>query len=392
MPFCARSWHASMREVRSAVGMSPDVLREKLGDRRIIVWGGNGASFEVVAALAGRYGNAEGDVLCMQPIGFGAFSGFSAEVPDAYWATNTFDPVRHFVIIASVGFRRQIVAKLEAAGAVAGQDYLHERDLFRQRMVLRLLPGEAIDVEAVAGFLEREHAGLAGATLEIAGLPDPCRANGLEQLLARLDRLFPLTISTFVPRADLADLANRHGLRLRLVVYGDEALFRRHFQDRAAPMWGDVVDLMSRVDSDRPVELVRIGFPEGRAPSVPHLPNVIASTDIAYPNDFAPLLRFAEAPEAGDISALQALCGFDLPAVLAKVKAQRDRACMCERVYPVFRADGGIAVCHLHLEGTLVEDAGHTDLAAIVQRRGFNEYCRRCQAEGIHRFDLGLLR
>lgn len=381
-----------MREVRSAVGMSPDVLRERLADRRVIVWGGNGASFEVVAALAGRYGITEGDVLCMQPIGFDAFAGFSAEVPDAYWATEALDPARHFVVIASVGFRRQIVAKLEASGAVAGRDYIHERELFRQRMVLRLLPGESIDVEAVAGFLEGERAGLAGATLEIAGLPDPCACSGLDRLLARLDGRFPLTISSFVPRPELADLANRYGLRLRLVVYGDDDLFRRHFPDRAVPTWDDVAALVTQVEADRPFELVRIGFPAGHDVSALRRPNLIASTDISYPNDFAPLLRFAEAPEGQDIGPLQALCGFDLPAVLAKAKAQRDRACMCERVYPVFRADGAIAVCHLHLEGTLADDASQTDLAALVQQRGFHDYCRRCQAEGIHRLDLGLLR
>jgi hypothetical protein len=379
-----------MREVRSAFGVSAEALRRMVAGRRVIVWGGNGASFEVVAALVGRYGLAEGDVLCMQPVGFEAFPGFSAHLPDAFWAANAFDRTRHFVIVASVGFRRQIVARLEAAGAAAGQDYLHERELFRQRMVLRVLPGDSINVDAIAGFLEREQAGLAGATLEISGLPDPCESSGLEHLLGRVGGLVPITLSSFVPRADLADLANRYGLRLRLVAYGDDELFHRHFPGRVAPAWKHVLALIDRLESHRPLELVRIGFAAGLPPEPPRLPNVIASTDISYPNDFSPLLAVAETK--AEIGALQGLCGFDLQAALAKAEAQLDRPCMCERVYPVFRADGGIAVCHLHLEGRLAEDAGKTSLADVAEGRAFHDYCRRCQAQGIHRFDLGLLR
>lgn len=380
-----------MREVRSANGLAVETFRQRLRDRRVVVWGGNGACVEVVAALAGRYGVAEGDVLCMQPIGFDAFPGFAARSPDAFFSTVPLDPARHFVIVASVGFRRQILARLEATGAKAGQDFLGERELFRQRMVLRLLPGEAIDIDAVAGFLEREHAGLSGATLEIGGLPDPLESPGLEALFDRLAGLFPLTLSSFVPRRDLADLVRRHAMRLRLVAYGDRGLFSRHFPARAAPDWADVVALANRIGADRPIELVRIGFPAEQAAPLPRPGNLIVSTDISYPNDFSPLLRLAEAPDPRAFAAAQSVCGFDLSDILAKAKAQKDRACMCERVYPVFRGDGAIALCHLHFDGTLAADARQAGLSDIVGRRAFHDYCRRCQAQGIHRLDLGLL-
>lgn len=380
-----------MREIRSFVGLRPEDLHARLDGRRLVVWGGNSACADVLAALGGVYGVHAGDVLCMQQVGFRAFPGFSVHNPNAFLAKTPIDPERHVVIVASTSFRRQIIAQLEAAGAQPKADYLFARDLFRQKMMVRLRGGEAVDVDGIVGVLGRHETAWAGATMEIVGLPDPLACSGLEALLERLPQRLPLTLTSHLPHPRLARLAERFSLRLRLMVFSDAGLFCRHFPGVPAPAPQAFADLVAQTHREHPVELAKIGFPPDHPATFPDLPHLICASELSYPIDFSELLRLAELPEPARRDALQAACDFDLMAAMAKAKAQQDKPCMCERVFPVFRADASLAVCHLHLDGTLCEDPSRADGATLVEHRRSHEYCRRCQAHGLHRLDVGLL-
>lgn len=391
-----------MRELRSFVGLSPSEFHKLLGQKRALIWGGNGACSEVVAALSGMYGVASGDVLTMVTVGFRQFSGFSVHRPDAYLASQTVHPDTHLVIVASMGYRKEIVRQLESAGFIKGQHYLFSHEIFRQRVIIRIVDApqigeQALNVVDLTNFLEKNTAVLRGATLEISGFPDPFSHSGIEELARAASDQFLTTITSHLPNSQLTSLAKRYPIRLRLLVFPDLATLHRHFP--TATMYDEdeyfesVLNLLYEASDECPVELVKVAFPaqHSAAAKFPARPNIIYSTDRAYPVDFAPILQAAERSDVAQLARQQALCDFDLTETLLKAREQQDKPCMCERVYPVLNADASWAVCHLHFEGILCEKSASADYAQVLAQRRCNAYCETCQRHGLHRLDVNLL-
>lgn len=391
-----------MRELRAFVGLSPSKFHQLLDHKRVVIWGGNGACCEIMSALQGVYGISSGDTLSMVTAGFQRFVGFTAYTPSAYLSTVSLDPNIHFVIIASIGYRKEIVLRLESVGFIKGQHYIFSHEIFRQRMVIRIteMPNSGmpvLDIVQLTDFIKKNAKVLAGATLEIAGFPDPYCHSGIEELIRTANTHFPVTIVSHIPNPKLLTLAERYSIRLRLLVFPDIATLHRHFPTatfrKESEYFASVLDLLRRTPRECPVELVKVAFP-AQHPAATEFPaqlNIIYSADRAYPADFTPILLATEHSDSGQLDQLQTLCDFNLTEVLHKAKAQQDKPCMCERVYPVLNADASWAVCHLHFRGILCEKSASADYAQILAERRFNAYCEICQRHGLHRLDVNLL-
>jgi len=391
-----------MHELRPFVGLSPGEFHQRLGHRRVLIWGGNGACSEVVAALQGVYGLTSGDVLAVAAAGLQRFSGFSVQHPDAYLSAQPVQPGSHMVIVSSVGYRKEIVRRLEDAGFAKGRDYLFNHDLFRQRIQVRVVDdpihsAPSLNIPRLTAFLAKNSHALRGATLEITGFPDPFSHAGVEDLIINANATFPITLTSHLPNLQLLKMAERHAVRLRLLVFPSVARLRHHFP--VVAKWDDeeyfaaIGQLLRAVPENCPIELVKVAFPDKHPAdamfSVRH--NIIYSADRAYPVDFAHLLSAMEHGDTRLLAKQQALCDFDLREALSNAKAQQHKPCMCERVYPVLNADASWAVCHLHFQGILCEESDLSDYSQIQEERRFNAYCKACQRQGLHRFDVNLL-
>lgn len=380
-----------MREIRSFIGLLPDEFKRLVGNRQLVIWGGNGACIEVLAALRGRYSITTGTVLTLQPAGFQHFPGFAVHHPESWQATHTIDPRTQCVIVASVGYRKQILQRLEAAGFQKHRDFLFAHELFRQKIVIRLGEEAPIHAEGILAFMTRNRNFLRGACIELAGFPDPLACAGLESLLGELVSIAPVTLSTHIPRTELIDLSHRYPLRLRLLIFADASRLQHHFPGCSGGSIEAFCQILRNANATMPIEAVKIGFTPDEQTQFPPGKHIIYANDLSYPVDFSQILRYAEAPTPGVLDALQAGCDFDLAATLAKASAQQDKNCMCERVFPVFNADASLAVCHLHFDGMLNESPLNSSFPEIVEQRRFHNYCQRCQAHGLHRLDVSLL-
>ena len=384
-----------MREIRSFAGLTPEQLTSLVGARQLIVWGGNEACVETLASLREHYRVAGPIVvLTMQHVGFERFGDAVVLAdPGHYLAEHAIDAQSHCVVVASLSYRRQIVELLTARGFLKDRDYLFHHALFRPKLLVRLAPGagHAIAVDNILDFVVRHRQALAGSCVEVAGFPDPLAFAGIDDLLAGLDALGPLTVSTYMPADGLLTPRTRHPLRLRLFALAREAEFRSLFPDTAWPRAErEIAAFLERIPGNLPTQVVRTGF-TGPAPRLPERANIIYADDLSYPWDYTALLHYASHPTAAARHDLAQCCGFDVDAALAKARLQREKNCMCERVFPVFNADGSLATCHLYSAPLLNQTPLAASLAEIIAARQFNPHCRTCQDAGLHRLDLRLL-
>ncbi len=380
-----------MREIRSWFGFDAHQLVKLVNERRLVVWGGNSACVEVLAFLQGCCRIEVGDVLCMQSVGFAEFKSFLWHYPPEFLKLGSFDLERHFVIIASTHYRKQILERLEHDGLIRGRDYIFAHELFRRKVVVRLFSKEILDIPAIQVAINTHASILAGCTFEVVGLPDPCVHDGLKELIDFLARIGPVMVTSFVARPELIGLVHSEKIRLRLVHFLDPELFFQQFPDGQYSKAPDWLVLLELVDRDVPVEWVQIGE-EGQYKflSVNH-PNVMSTRELSYPVDFSRLLDALEQNDVKTLEEQQHLCSFDLAEAVKKAKLQKDKSCMCERVFPVFNANATMAVCHLYSQGLLCAEPATVRFADIEDNRRWNSDCFRCQEHGLHRLDLNLL-
>lgn len=121
-----------------------------------------------------------------------------------------------------------------------------------------------------------------------------------------------------------------------------------------------------------------------------HLP-LIETEGYVEPYD---LLLDERAGEAAteDLRAQQRDLTWDVGAALQSAMAERGRPCLSQRIFPVIGPDLSVDVCHLYRSGRVAAsflDAPYDELVAI---RHTSAHCRACQARGLHRLDIDVLR
>lgn len=384
-----------MPEIRSFAGLTQPQLEHFIGDRQLIIWGGNEASIESLASLRAHYHwKREIIVLVMQQVGFERFSeNIILANPNVFLATQQLRASTHCVIVASVSFKHQIVAYLKESKLAADSDYIFHHTLFRPKLFVRL-ENKAVDVVAthrITGFVNKHRDALAGTCIEVAGFPDPMTFRGINDLLADLSAIGPVTISSYVPLTQLGIQHTNFSARVRLFVFAHKADFHSLFPLAAWPdLEHEVIAFLENAPASMVIEVVKIGFEKTHV-TFPQRNNIIYSAHLSYPWDYSPILQYAENRTAQSRDALASCCSFDINLALGKAKQQAAKNCMCERVFPVFNADGSLAICHLYTEGMLSQSPLDFSMNEIIEIRKSNPLCEACQHSGLHRLDLRLL-
>ncbi len=379
-----------MREVRSWFGYDAHELEGLIGSRRVIVWGGNASCVEVLAFLRDRCRCDQGDVLCMQSMGFSLFKNYSIHHPQFFLKNQSISPEHHFVVVASVSYRKKIVEYLEGHDMQHGRDFIYAHQLFRRKMMLRMYPDDCLDVETILHFFQNDRKKIAGGTLEIAGFPNFTDRRGIDALLAALSNVIPVTLSLYAPSADIIAWSKKYVFRLRFNIYTDHSVFKTQFPDVNVPCIDEWLTLGKQIDPSIPIEYVSIGDRQPNRDDI-ELPNLIRTEDEIYPIDFSQLLHALETQDMHLLAQVKMSYGFDLDNALQYASRQKEKNCMCERIFPVLNADASVAVCHLHRQATLANSIEDYSFTALEEQRRTNDYCRRCQNYGLHRLDLTLL-
>lgn len=110
--------------------------------------------------------------------------------------------------------------------------------------------------------------------------------------------------------------------------------------------------------------------------------------ELAYPDPYEKILEYAQNDTAGE-EINEVL--WDVDTEMSKAVLQKDKPCLCQRVFPVINYKGAVEVCHLYVNPKLSDNYLKEDLSSLIQKRAEFKNCQECQKYGLHRLDLEVL-
>ena len=112
-----------------------------------------------------------------------------------------------------------------------------------------------------------------------------------------------------------------------------------------------------------------------------------------HPN-YDNLLARLEYPNTDRMEAIResrAEVPWDLDSYLEAAELQKEKDCLCQRVFPVVGVGGELRVCHLYENPILDESVISKSFQAHESNRAVNSHCSSCQQYGLHRLDKSIL-
>lgn len=76
---------------------------------------------------------------------------------------------------------------------------------------------------------------------------------------------------------------------------------------------------------------------------------------------------------------------------LKLAKKDSFKVCLCQRVFPIIQNDNLLKHCPLYEEPNLSHNALNVNFNKIINERRNNQFCKKCQYHGLHRFDINVL-
>ena len=83
---------------------------------------------------------------------------------------------------------------------------------------------------------------------------------------------------------------------------------------------------------------------------------------------------------------------WNFPLALSLSTQDKNRPCLCQRMFPIVDWDLSVRICHLYTRPEIAPDFLKLNMEGLVALRHSNAHCRKCQAYGLHRLDIEVLR
>lgn len=112
-------------------------------------------------------------------------------------------------------------------------------------------------------------------------------------------------------------------------------------------------------------------------------------TEHAYPDPYEVILKYVQTG-ISDEKIDEVI--WDIDAELAKALSQREKPCLCQRIFPVVNVKAEVEVCHLYAQPKLSDNYLLEDVDQLVKKRSEFNQCHICQNHGLHRLDLEVLK
>ncbi len=113
---------------------------------------------------------------------------------------------------------------------------------------------------------------------------------------------------------------------------------------------------------------------------------------IGYIDPYDTTLRLCETGAVDDPASPQPRrLAWSLREALVWARVDRERPCLCQRIFPVIHSDGSVGICHLYAQPRLHARYMAVDFEALQRLRLAADHCRVCQRYALHRLDVDVL-
>ncbi len=115
-------------------------------------------------------------------------------------------------------------------------------------------------------------------------------------------------------------------------------------------------------------------------------------TTWGYLNPYDKLLDYCEEREIGkQARAVLDHLSWNLPRTLDLSKAEADKPCLCQRIFPIINWDLSVSLCHTYYNPVIASNYLEFSIDELIGIRHDQPQCRICQKHGLHRLDLEIL-
>lgn len=390
-----------MVPIQTHNGISPECLKELLEHREIYLWGTSDLSLDIYTVLS-KIGIVVHGFL-HNSASLSTINSVTVYPPE--FALKRFATEKSvFVILASRGYLQESEALCIQSGLMRTQDYLTYRSIPRAEAMMDLVSKKSVlsiqDARLLIEKLLIDQPLLVNLT--IGSFTDPLQHPLYETIIRIGSAYTQCTLSTpFCVDIEVQALLNSGLSRLDIVIIANR---NRYEQRNGNGTWdilmnnlkkliqyyhiNSTVRVMLRIirthDADpNLIESFREIAKEG---------NFLISIELPYIEPYDLLLQYCEKGNSDEqfIDQKNGLT-WDLDKALALSLKDRHKSCLCQRIFPIFRADKSVGICHLYQEPTICNDYLLEEWDHLIETRAHFEHCERCQKFGLHRCDLNIL-
>jgi hypothetical protein len=392
-------------------GMPAAEIRRLAGGRRLLVWGCGDLALDVVTSLR-KAGLAPAALLHSAPAAAACpFSGLPLLAADAALAAAA-DGTRPFVVLAAAAFFAAAERACRDAGLVKGLDFVSHFSIARPQAIVEITGADAPAAlmplpffAAIVDKLGREQPLLTRLEFGLAGpAGDPLAHPELPAMLRLAGHLAPCTVVTRLAGGlPLAPLVAAAPARVDIAVSGFAGSYEAA---GAADMpWRRLVEriaeLRREIAAQRPATRFVLRLyrrRHGHAADLSGWRELLRGSGIELAVHTPYLMPYEEVLDRcrrGVLSAPAAAAAESLPwsvdRVLAACAADAQLPCLSQRMFPVIRHDGAVALCHLYFRPRVADNYLTTGWDELIERRHAADFCRECQGCGLHRLDVEVL-
>lgn len=313
-------------------------------------------------------------------------------------------------IVLAVGEGEAALAvALKARGLSVERHFVSYRKLARPEAVIEIAgDGRRMSFDAYRGILAKLLAEIPEIFhLDLSGWGEPLDHPHLPEMIEWTTPRVPCTVRTCLAadEAAIERVVRAAPTQLVVLVNADIEAFLAGEAEARLAVLGDKLKCLARIrcDSGSRTE-IRVQY--HAAGGGPGLSAEAVGTvcerlglrmvrTVAYPASYDALLDALQATGQNGVRAAEAALGgafdWDVERAWALALADRGRPCLCQRIFPVVRADRSVAVCHLFKKAVVYKDYEAIDGPRLDTLRGEMAHCRACQSCGLHRLDIGVL-
>jgi hypothetical protein len=306
-----------------------------------------------------------------------------------------------FIIIALAGHQKAAVAKLNKAGLKADIDYVYYQKISRPEAVIQIsgqgdsgIVNMTPDIYRAIFFkLKRDVPDL--FQIDLSGWGDPLDHPDIAEIITVTAPVVPCSVITHL-KADKSTIENSLMAHpTQFVVSVDRPFTQEPEWDTFVDKLSYVAELQTLLAGQTEIRLKYSLFRDTTGPTREKLKAICKDLGIrmiegiGYIDPYDRTLELCEqdrmnAPEIARLS-------WSMPEALELAKTDRERPCLCQRIFPVINPDTSVGICHLYTRPKLHQNFLQTDFASLQDIRFDAQHCRICQHHALHRLDIDVL-
>jgi len=379
-------------------GMHPLELIEKIGQRRLVVWG-CGHLGRCLARIFRSFGVAP--LFCDRQTDIIGTNIDGSLVQSIGTTIDSAAMQQSFIVIAVAGAVPQILARGIKAGLTVGEDILSFRKLARpeaefqingigdEELVSRERFTQAVDklMKDVPHLLQ----------ITLNGKRDPLLHPDIDALVSFTRERVSCSVTTHLNEIEDSAIGACLQARPHLLVVKAAGLGR----NRLAEFQKKLKSVARKRANTSPATELRVSYERKRSDDPLNLEAVRSTCENAgitlvvsesYIEPYDLVLDYCEAhpPRVSTLRCIKEL-RWDLDTALNFSKRDAHHPCLCQRIFPVLRHDLSVAVCHLYDKPQVAADFLTEEYGGLLQHRHMVEHCRNCQKHALHRLDFDVL-